>query len=247
MKQQRFFKVRDLRQKEKFVVDDVYLNGYAKVFGPTVSAIYISLCRHANKDQEAWPSEKKLAEEWNFSIRTSMRAIKKLKMGNLIDIEQVRTEKGKWLNNTYILLDKSEWKSPEDIGVIRLPVGQIATKREDISVLLRKHKEKETHTISNASVAETKDEINPLIELFKDVNPSYERLFGNKTEREAMKRLLKKLGREKLEAMITFLPKNNATKFAPTITTPYMLEKKMGDLGFFWKKERSSSNTAIII
>jgi len=241
MKQQRLFKVRDLRQKEKFVVDDIYLNGYAKLFGPTTSAIYISLCRHANKEQEAWPSEEKLAEEWNISARTSRRAIKDLKRGNLIDIERVRTGKGKWLNNVYILLDKSEWKKPEDMGVLRVARGHTASKPEDMGVPLRKHIEKETQ-LGNVNVA-----IKETIDLFKNVNPSYERLFSNKTERAAVERLVKKLGSEKLSKIVLFLPKNNSQKFAPVITTPYQLERKMGEMMAFWQKERSGNTIGIAL
>ena len=107
------FKVRDLRSREKFIVDDVYLNGYAKFFGPTVSAVYLSLCRHANREQEAWPSEGKIAEEWGISEATAKRGIKVLKLYNLIGVRQEKFENGKWRNNIYSLLDKSVWLPPE--------------------------------------------------------------------------------------------------------------------------------------
>lgn len=234
MKQQRLFKVRDLRQKEKFVVDDIYLNGYAKVFGPVVSAIYISLCRHANKEQEAWPSEEKLAEEWSMSSRTARRAIKILKHSRLIDIEKVRVSDGKWMNNIYILLDKSEWIKPEDTGVLRSARGQTEQKPEDTGVPLRKHIQKETHTISNASVA-----VNKTIELFKNINPSYEKLFKNKTQRSALERLLKKYGEIKVKGMLEFAAIIQSEKYAPTITTPLQLEDKLGSLLSYYKKKKS--------
>lgn len=74
------------------------------------------------------------------------------------------------------------------------------------------------------------DPINPLIEIFKEVNPSYERLYANKNQRAAIERMIKKMGIEKLEAIIKFLPKSNSYKHAPKITTPYVLEAKLGDL-----------------
>jgi predicted transcriptional regulator len=111
-------KIRDLRQKEKFFVDDVYLNGYARILGITTTAVYLSLCRHANKDQECFPSQAKIAEEHNITARTVRNAIKKLKQANIIAINRERTKGGKWLNNVYILLDKSQWKKPEEISVL---------------------------------------------------------------------------------------------------------------------------------
>ena len=85
-------------------------------------------------------------------------------------------------------------------------------------------------------------EINDLISLFKEVNPSYQRLFGNKTQRSALERLVKQHGQEKIEWAIKVLPKTNKTKFAPVITTPYMLESKLGQLIAFMQKESGENN-----
>jgi len=74
------------------------------------------------------------------------------------------------------------------------------------------------------------DPINPLIELFKEVNPNYERLYANKNQRAAIDRMLKKMGQAQLEKIIKYLPTSNSNKFAPKITTPYILEAKLGDL-----------------
>ena len=73
-------------------------------------------------------------------------------------------------------------------------------------------------------------EINLLIEKFKLVNPSYERLFKNTTQRAVLERMSKKYGFEKLGRMINALPEIVNQKFAPTITTPLALEDKLGNL-----------------
>ena len=80
------------------------------------------------------------------------------------------------------------------------------------------------------------DNINPLIEKFKPINPSYERLFGDKTQRAAIERMLKKFGQEKLEKIIDSLSVIFGQPYSPTITTPYLLERKMGDLIAYFKK-----------
>jgi DNA-binding transcriptional regulator YhcF (GntR family) len=94
------------------MVDDAYLNGYAKHLGPTASMIYLSLCRHTDKNQRSYPAQKLMAEELGINERTVMRKITVLKKWNLIKVKKIRSGKGEWLNNTYYLLDKTEWKQP---------------------------------------------------------------------------------------------------------------------------------------
>ena len=81
---------------------------------------------------------------------------------------------------------------------------------------------KETHIkdIYNIATQDVAD-INSLISLFKGINPSYERLYSNKSQRQSMERLVKKYGVENISAVITeWLPKTNAMQFSPQIHTP---------------------------
>lgn len=105
------FEVRDFRTKQFFMVDDAYLNGYAKHLDPTTTAVYLSLCRHSDKEQQSFPSQDLIAKEHGISKSTVKRKIRKLLGLNIIDVSQARNNKGKWLHNTYILLDKSVWKT----------------------------------------------------------------------------------------------------------------------------------------
>lgn len=102
---QKQFEVRDMRRKEKFFVDDLYLNGYAKQCGIYATGVYLSLCRHASKEQKCYPSQSKIAEELYISTKQVSRSIKVLEGLNII--QKIRV--GKKLNNRYLLLDKSEW------------------------------------------------------------------------------------------------------------------------------------------
>ena len=78
------FEVRDMRHKEKFQIDDIYLNGYAKKCGIYATGVYVSLCRHADTDQKCFPSLKKIAEELNISEKQVGRAIKILEENRII-------------------------------------------------------------------------------------------------------------------------------------------------------------------
>lgn len=73
-------------------------------------------------------------------------------------------------------------------------------------------------------------QISEVIDLFKDVNPSYKKWFSNKTQRLAVTRLLEIHGLAQLQKVIAFLPKSNRTSYMPTITTPLQLEDKWASL-----------------
>lgn len=73
-------------------------------------------------------------------------------------------------------------------------------------------------------------EISNIIKLFGNLNPNYERLFKNKTQRIAVKRMLKKMGQHKLDQTIQYAISVQTDKFAPSITTPCQLEDKLGAL-----------------
>lgn len=109
--QLKLFKIRDLRKKEKFFIDDDYLNGWARIVKPVGTAAYMSLCRHADKDQKAWPSQELIADEHGINTRTIKRGIKKLRDYNIIQVEQER-KRGKFTNYIYYLIDRSQWKRP---------------------------------------------------------------------------------------------------------------------------------------
>jgi hypothetical protein len=94
-------------------------------------------------------------------------------------------------------------------------------------------------------VLETKTDggiLNQLIEGFKEVNPSYKRIYSNNTQRKALDRLVVEHGLEKVEAMIAALPKINSAKFYPTVTTPVQLENKLGQIIAAAAKQREGNN-----
>jgi hypothetical protein len=90
-------------------------------------------------------------------------------------------------------------------------------------------------------------EINEIMDLFKEVNPSYERLFKISTQRSALARLLEKMGREKLEDVIKYAAAANRMPYAPTITTPYELERDLGKLLAFYHKEKEKGRGTKIV
>jgi len=109
----------------------------------------------------------------------------------------------------------------------------------------KREKENKNNIYSNASVADT--EVSEIINSFKDVNPSYKRMFGNKTERNATKRLIEEHGFEKVKNMVDHLKEIINKPFAPRVTTPYTLEKKLGELKAFVRQERDKNKNLGVI
>lgn len=128
------FKVRDLRHKEKLELDDIYLNSYAKYCGVNATLVYNSLCRHANfYTQTAFPSQWLIANEHNITIRRVRQGIKKLQEFNIIYAQQERDKKGHFKNYLYSLIDKSEWESLPCVK--NPPTGKQARKNSTVGPL----------------------------------------------------------------------------------------------------------------
>jgi len=109
MEQQTLFKVRDLRQKDQFKIDDAYLNGYAKICGKYSTLVYVSLCRHAEfNTQKAFPAQELMAKQHNISVKSVRVGIKNLIEYNII-FAKLERNGGKFANYVYYLIDKSEW------------------------------------------------------------------------------------------------------------------------------------------
>lgn len=107
------FEVRDLREKDKFVIDDKFLNGYAKFVGIYAVGIYSSLCRHANKKQKCWPSINKIAEELDIGKNSIIEGIKRLEFWQIIKKHRI----GKMATNRYSLADKKRWLSISEVSL----------------------------------------------------------------------------------------------------------------------------------
>lgn len=138
----------DGRNKEKFQIDDFYLDHYAKMCGWNATLVYLCLCRHADSvTQESFPSIEMMAEKVGVSYNTIRRGIKILTDWGIIEVRRDKNEAGQWLRNTYKLLDKSTWKqvhSPDRAMEVHSPV---ATKVHSPVVITKDtHTDNDTHS-----------------------------------------------------------------------------------------------------
>lgn len=108
--------VRDMRKRSHFSVDDLFVDEYARVCGPYAVCVYMCLCRHANfKTQESFPSIKVIANKTRISEDSANRGLKTLISYGIITKERSRhPNTGRWVSNSYVLIDKSKWKHLEE-------------------------------------------------------------------------------------------------------------------------------------
>ena len=107
---------------------------------------------------------------------------------------------------------------------------------EPIKIKVNKDKKIKTKTIIAGKACGK--ETNLLIEKFKPINPTYERLFSNTTQRKVLERMVKQFTYEKVAGMIDALPEIVSQKYAPQISTPVQLENKLGQLLIFIKQNK---------
>lgn len=70
------------------------------------------------------------------------------------------------------------------------------------------------------------NEWNEIIDAFKPVNEFFEKFYANKTQRQAIVDIVKKVGKEKLLWVITHLVHTNKKSYFPVINTPVQLRDK---------------------
>lgn len=278
-------RVVDKRNKEKFFVDDYFLDTFSRIIGSTGTILYLWLCRHADKEGECYPSQETLAEKLAVDVRTIRRNLEALVNHHLISIVRF----GKTKTNRYYLLDKSQWvKEPEVTGQ-KCPVDTEDTSEEvigqecpisDRTKMSAQNQSDRTFddkvtghlttvegtkmsghskgaqlrvpdkelTVTNVTVQDEPAKhnvINDMFKIFQEINPTIN--YGNKTERSAAQRLVDRLGEEKAlsSARAALMASKSIDQFAPSITTPLELERKMGKLLNFYHRNSETKSYAL--
>lgn len=257
MKKQ-LYKGRDMRSKGWFWLDNDYLNGYAKILGPIGTAVYISLCRHADQtNQKCFPAMETIAEENGIKSRNTVsKYLKELEKYNIIEItEEYDKETKKRLNNVYELLDKIYWKpkpcTRDEHGSHAQLVTKPCTSDEQSHAQEMSSKEthnKETHNKETSKVNLAGKKFSQLgadvIKQFETIDPKNKKYYNNTTQREASDFLIEEYSFEMVSKIILFLPKTNVMEYMPTITTPVQLRDKWIQLESALLREKQKKKKA---
>jgi hypothetical protein len=210
---------------------------------------YLYLKLYAINKSEAFPSYKTIQNDLGWQKSKTSRLIKKMiKSGRLlVGKKRSNTRGGKQPVNLY---DITWYDKINERGCKNEIKGlQKQNTLYDKGVAKIGHEQLENITNRNiTSIAKQSFAgLNDLIDLFKDVNPSWQKLFKNKTQRAALERLVKQHGREKMEWAIKILHQTNQMKYFPTICTPLELENKLGTLLARLSQEKNEQNKNKII
>jgi hypothetical protein len=187
------------------------------------------------RGQIGW-SELTMAKRWKWSKNRVRRFLKLLEME-----QQIIQQKDRYITTIITILKYEEHQNDTADGTAE-------RQQKDSRRYINKN-DKNEKNVKNTMQPAVADPINELIKMFEPVNPSYKQLYPIKTQRSCLERLLKLMGREKLEGAIRTLPRTNKMDYAPVITSPYELEKKMGSLIAFVQKEKGKTiknNIAIL-
>lgn len=176
-----------------------------------------------------------------LSVKWIPKALKKLEELNIIKLIVSRVE-GR-------LAEREIEFTPDNVEKVvlktdgRKPTNRKTTSRE--TPTLEDSSYKEDISLEEDMATSVAKEIPLVIELFKTVNPSVELLYGNKTQRSACERLLKKWNINQIKAVVSILPELNADRYAKGKSiTPYELEKNLGFIEA-WIKSKNNNKLKI--
>lgn len=211
-------------------------------------SLYLIMKRIAGENRTCYASQNYLAEKMGVHKETVLKNINKLlKRKWIVEIAPVIIRGGKVRQFAIVDLWHLNMKEYESgAKTSRVEVGLFSSEvvlkpaRGGAKTSTKKNQEEEYKNNVLAKPCFAGKEINNLIGLFNKLNPSYEQLFKNKSQRAAMERLIKKFGLDKVRRIIEFAEKTSGKQYAPTITTPIQLEAKLGDLIIFFNKEKNN-------
>jgi len=96
--------IRDSREHEFFITNDVFVDKYARLCGIYGLGVYNLLCRHSGKDQTCYPSIDLMAYRLNISRGSVIAGLKELEKHRIIQVDRVKGEP-----NIYTLMNKKKW------------------------------------------------------------------------------------------------------------------------------------------
>jgi hypothetical protein len=202
--------------------------------------VLLLLANHDEKDSFIWNNKKINLEQGQFITGrkklNEITGIPETTIERILNYLESEHQIGQQKTKKYRLITIVKWKdyqkSDNKSDNRRTTDGQ----QTDTFKNVKKDKNDKKE---NTSEGIPSQDIQTFINLFKGVNPSYEMLFRNKTERDCSARLLKKYGIEKMTRTIEGLPDVISQPYAPKITTPYELERNLGKLLVFLQQNKN--------
>jgi hypothetical protein len=181
-------------------------------------------------------SQVTLSERWKWSRGKVKRYLDELEKGG--DIVQQNDEV-----TTLITIVKYDFWQKKDKVIEQQTVQQTDSRRSSNGTHTKNDNNennvnKPDPILATPEVVAAKDEVNEILSAFQmKLNPTIN--YGNKTQRDAVKELLKVQGKEKLLRTTEYAAAVSSEQFAPIITTPYQLKEKMAQLIAYYQKQNN--------
>ncbi len=114
---------------------------------------------------------------------------------------------------------------------------------------VKESKIKEIKTINTSEeTSQTNKDISAVIKMFEVVNPSFEKFYGNTTQRSACERLLKKWTIPQIKVLVNLLPEFNAREYQKGKSiTPLQMEDNLAHIKAFIDSKRQTNSKVTII
>jgi len=153
-----------------------------------------------------------LAKRFILSFESGVVVIKHWKIHNYIQND--RYNETQYIEEKKTLITKDNGSYTECIQNVSTLETQVRLGKDRIG--------KDREELAETSSAE----VVKIIDSFKEVNPSYQKWFKNKTQRQAVKNLIDIHGLEQVLKVVGLLNKTNKIAYMPSINTPLQLEEK---------------------
>jgi hypothetical protein len=123
------------------------------------------------------------------------------------------------------------------------------TPKDKISkVKISKVKESKVKLNTSEPSSQTNKDISEVIKMFEIVNPSFEKFYGNTTQRSACERLLKKWSIPQIKVLVNLLPEFNAREYQKGKSiTPLQMEDNLAYIKTFIDSKRQVNSKVAII
>ena len=199
------------------------------------------------KDGKWWTYNSATGFERLFNFWTKRqieRILKNLKNSGYVDsrnnLNEYKYDKTSWWTAKRINVDSMN--TEKDIDIRKRVYGRTQNVEpipDNKHRYINTDNKLEEQPQKNAVAAPESASINSLLQEFETINPTLN--YGNTTERDSCKRLVKKYGVEKVRNCIRVAISVQGRPYSPVITTPYQLEKNLGKLLVFMKREEHQS------
>jgi len=198
---------------------------------PYAQVLFYWLCEHANEKNSCFPSRTTLAKESGMSVDMVDKMLKVLCEEGLVEKEERLEGNEQQTNKYYVLIAPSRQQR-------RPPADSNGTELKPLLTQLVN-----TNVLTSEQGSQGKA-VNEVIGFFKLINPSFDKFYRNKTQRQAVERLLKKWTAPQIKAVVQgILPKINADKYAKGKSiTPLQLEENLGYIKAYVEQKQKLTN-----